>query len=67
MRIIHQQDIIINKGRYEEAEPLLLNKFAKKCRYLIRFPKIGRSYREIRHYTRFSVQTSDAGFSIMGR
>ncbi len=35
-----------------EAGENLLDKFEKKCRYLIQFPKIGRSYREIRPYLR---------------
>ncbi|MGL5794748.1 MAG: type II toxin-antitoxin system RelE/ParE family toxin [Waterburya sp.] len=30
----------------------LLDEFQKKCRYLVQFPKIGRSYKEIRPYLR---------------
>lgn len=30
----------------------LLNEFSKKCRYLIQFPLIGRSYSQIRSYLR---------------
>lgn len=30
----------------------LLNEFQKKCRYLVQFPQIGRSYKEIRPYLR---------------
>lgn len=30
----------------------LLDEFQKKCRYLVQFPQIGRSYKEIRPYLR---------------
>lgn len=30
----------------------LLDEFEKKCRYLVQFPQIGRSYKEIRPYLR---------------
>lgn len=35
-----------------KAGEKLLDEFEKKCRYLIQFPKIGRSYPEIRPYLR---------------
>jgi toxin ParE1/3/4 len=35
-----------------EAGEKLLDEFEKKCRYLIQFPNIGRSYQEIRPYLR---------------
>ena len=35
-----------------EAGEILLNKFEKKCRYLVKFPQIGRSYKHIRTYLR---------------
>jgi toxin ParE1/3/4 len=35
-----------------ETAEKLLNQFEKKCRYLVQFPKIGRSYRYIRPYLR---------------
>lgn len=35
-----------------EAGEKLLDEFEKKCCYLIQFPNIGRSYREIRPYLR---------------
>jgi toxin ParE1/3/4 len=35
----------------EKAENLV-NQFEKKCRYLVQFPQIGRSYQHIRSYLR---------------
>lgn len=35
-----------------EAGEKLLDEFQKKCRYLVQFPQIGRSYKEIRSYLR---------------
>ena len=35
-----------------ETAEKLLNQFEKKCRYLVQFPKIGRSYSYIRPYLR---------------
>lgn len=35
-----------------ETAENLLNEFEKKCRYLVQFPRIGKSYSHIRHYLR---------------
>jgi toxin ParE1/3/4 len=35
-----------------EAGEKILDQFQKKCRYLVQFPQIGRSYKEIRSYLR---------------
>lgn len=35
-----------------EAGEKLIDQFEKKCRYLVQFPKIGRSYQHIRPYLR---------------
>lgn len=39
-------------ARNVEAGEKLLDEFQKKCRYLVQFPQIGRSYEEIRLYLR---------------
>lgn len=35
-----------------ETAEKLLNQFEKKCRFLVQFPQMGRSYRHIRSYLR---------------
>jgi toxin ParE1/3/4 len=35
-----------------EAGEKFLDRFEKKCRYLVQFPKIGRTYQDIRPYLR---------------